>query len=195
MMKMLLTLVLVLAAGLAIAADEKITEGNYTIQDPSRTEITGELTTNSPTWHRSFGSGTPSPDCAFPLTLSGNTGQYFDAVCIQVTDENPIEVEVTVDGTTINDTTLHLFCDPFDSTDSLANAVYYNDDGGQGLLSAFSLANNVVLTPGNTYWLVLSTFSAGDMGTYRVVTSDNVILCGTVNIDHTDWSAIKELFR
>jgi hypothetical protein len=195
MSKTLMALALVLVAGLAIAADEKRPEGDYTIQNPSRTEITGELTQESPTWHRSFGSGTPSPACAFSLTLSGNFGQYFDAICIQVTDQGPIEVEVTVEGTTINDTTLHLFCDPFDSGDSLANAVFYNDDGGVGLLSAFTLANNIVLSPGENYWLVLSTFSAGDMGTYRMVTSDNVIVCGSVSLDQADWSTIKDLFR
>lgn len=194
-MKLVMTLSLVLIAAVAFAADEKVIEGDYTIEFPSRAEITGELDGNSPTWNRSFGSGVYSPECAFPLTLSSNTGQYYDAICIEVTDQNPIEVEVTVDGTTINDTTLHLFCDPFDASDSTLNAVFYNDDGGEGLLSAFTLANNIVLDPGATYWLVLSTFSAGDMGTYRIVTSDNVTVCGTVSTDATDWSTIKSLFR
>lgn len=193
-MRMVITLALVLVAGLAFA-NEKIAEGDYSIQNPSRAEITGELDGSSPTWNRSFGSGVPSPACAFPLTLSSNTGQYYDVICIQVTDQNPIEVEVTPTGTSIGDTTLHLFCDPFDAGNSTANAVYYNDDGGEGLLSAFTAANNVVLAPGATYWLVLSTFSGGATGTYRIVTSDNVTVCGTVDADAVDWSAIKGLFR
>jgi hypothetical protein len=193
-MKMVITFALVLVAGFAFA-NEKIAEGDYSIQNPSRAEITGELDGNSPTWNRSFGSGVPSPACAFPLSLSANTGQYYDVICVQATDQNPIEVEVTVEGTSINDTTLHLFCEGFDAGNSTANAVYYNDDGGEGLLSAFTAANNVVLAPGTNYWLVLSTFSANDMGTYRIVTSDNVTVCGTVNADAVDWSAIKGLFR
>jgi hypothetical protein len=194
-MKLVMTLSLVLIAAMAFAADEKIIDGDYRIENPSRAEITGELDGNSPTWNRSFGGGVYSPECAFALTLSGNTGQYYDAICIEVTDQNPIEVEVTTDGTTIGDTTLHLFCDPFDASDSTLNAVFYDDDGGAGLLSAFTLDDNIVLAPGATYWLVLSTFSQGAMGTYRIVTSENVTVCGTVSTDATDWSTIKSLFR
>lgn len=190
-----LILALSLVAGLATAKDEKIPDGDYVMDAPSRIQITGMLDGSSPTWNRAFGSGAASPDCMFQLTDSGNDGQYYDQICITTTDDTPIEIVVDAGGTTIGDTTLHLYCANFDAGDPLANCVYYDDDGGDGLLSAIVLADNVVLPPGTEYWLVLSTFSGGDMGSFTINTSDNVALCGGVGTEATDWSNLKSLFR
>ena len=191
-----LILVVVLMAGLAMAKDEKIADIDYVMDAPSRIQITGMLDSSSPTWNRAFGSGTPSPtDCAFVLTDSGNDGQYYDQMCITSTDDMPIEIVVDGDATEIADTTMYIFCANFDANDPLANVVYYDDDGGDGLYSAINLDDGVILPAGTEYWLVLSTFSAGDMGSFTINTSDNVAMCGSVGTENTDWSSVKGLFK
>lgn len=67
-------------------------------------------------------------------------------------------------GTTINDTVLSLYCDPFEPTDAQANLVAYDDDGGDGLLSAFDGSEGAFLQPNTTYWLVISLFSTTSIG-------------------------------
>ena len=51
-----------------------------------------------------------------------------------------------------------------------------DDDDGAGFLSAIALADNVTLTPGKTYWAVITTYSVGDTGAYQLDFSDNVVL-------------------
>ena len=188
-------LAVALLAGFAMAADEKIQDKDYVFEGTSRIQITGTLDSSSPTWNRAFGSGAPSLDCIFGLSDSGADGQYFDQFCITSTDDNPIEIVVDGNATTISDTTLHIYCDTFDPNAPLDNCVYYDDDGGDGLYSAITAADNVVLPAGTEYWLILSTFSGGDMGDFVMDTSDNVALCGSVANEPTDWSSIKSLFR
>jgi len=196
MKKAIATMIAVaLLAGLAMAADEKIQDKDYVFDGQSRIQITGTLDSSSPTWNRAFGSGSAMPDCMFGLTDSGADGQYFDQFCITSTDDNPIEIVVNAGGTTIGDTTLHIYCSNFDPNAPLDNCVYYDDDGGDGLLSAITLADNVVLPAGTEYWLILSTFGTGAMGDFVMDTSDNVALCGVVANEATDWSSIKSLFR
>ncbi|HOX26092.1 MAG TPA: hypothetical protein PLL30_08985 [Candidatus Krumholzibacteria bacterium] len=191
-----LALALALGAGIAAAADEKSIDVNeYTIPEPGRIQITGALSTASPMWNRGFGTGLYSLACAFPLTDSGADGQYYDVYCVEATDQSPIEIVVNSNGTTIGDTTLFLYCDPFNPATPLANAVFYDDDDGVSLLSAFMLSDNIVLPPGTSYWLVISTFSGGITGSYAIDTSANVVLCGGVGAEATDWSSIKGLFR
>ena len=196
MKKVMATMLAVaILAGFAMAADEKIQDKDYVFEGTSRIQITGTLDSSSPTWNRAFGSGAPSLDCIFGLTDSGNDGQSFDQICITTTDDNPIEIVVDGNATVIGDTTLHIYCDIFDPNSPLDNCVYYDDDGGEGLYSAITLADNVFLPPGFEFWLVLSTFGAGDFGDFVIDTSDNVTLCGTVATEPTDWSSIKSLFR
>ena len=196
MKKVMVTILgVALLAGLAMATDEKIQDRDYVFNGQSRIQITGTLDASSPTWNRAFGGGAPMVDCMFGLTDSSIDGQTFDQICITSTDDNPIEIVVDADATTIGDTTLHIYCENFDSTMPLDNCVYYDDDGGDGLYSAITLADNVVLPAGTSFWLILSTFGSGDLGNYVIDTSDNVTLCGTVATENTDWSSIKSLFQ
>ena len=78
-------------------------------------------------------------------------------------------------GTTIGDTTISLYCNPFDQTDATANLVAYDDDSN-GLLSAFIATDGITLTPGNVYWFVLATFGNGATGDYTIEFSTNVVL-------------------
>jgi len=193
---MTLALALVAVAGIAVAAGEKEADvRDVVMQEPGRIQITGTLDSSSPMWNRGYGSGAYSLACAFPLTDSSADGQYYDLFCVESTDQNPIQIEVDAGSTTIGDTTMFLFCDPFNPNTPLLNAVFYDDDDGDGLTSAFTLADNIMLPPGTDYWLVLSTFSGGVTGNFTLNTSDNVILCGGVPIDNHDWTTVKGLFR
>jgi hypothetical protein len=165
------------------------------MNDPSLIVITGTLDSNSPVFNRGFNNvDPPDPNCAFPLTDSSD-GQYYDAICITSTDDQPIEVIVDAGATTISDTHMELYCDPFDPNNPLDNAVFSDDDDGDGLMSAFTFSDNLVLTPGTDYWLVLTTFSPGAMGDFTINTSDNVALCGGVGTENHSWSELKGLYR
>ena len=191
---LLTTLVLALLVGTAFAELKRPDVRDATMQEGSRIVITGTLDSNSPTWNRGFNNvDGPDPNCGFLLTDSSD-GQYYDLICITSTDDNPIEVIVDAAGTTIGDTHMELYCDPFDPNSPLANAVFSDDDDGDGLFSAFLAADNLVLNPGTNYWLVLTTFSPGDAGDFAINTSDNVVLCGGVANESRSWSEIKGLY-
>ena len=162
--------------------------------------VSGVLDNSSPIWDRIFG-GAIDVGCNATMTDSSNDGQYYADIAFQVTDSNPITVEVNGAGTSIGDTVIAIYCDPFDATMPMVNVVAYDDDGGAGTLSAFTAVDNISLTVGNTYHLILSTYSGGVAGTYQVDFSDNVVLgtagagslsCGTtVGFDNgipTDWA-------
>jgi hypothetical protein len=191
---LLMTLVLALVlASVALAEMKRPDTKDAVYNNPALMVITGTLDANSPTWTRGFNNVDP-PDlsCNFPLSLS-SSGVYYDVFCITGTDANPVEIIVDLAGTTVGDTHMELYCDPFDPLDTLANAVFSDDDDGDGLMSAFTLSDGLVLNGGD-YWLVLTTFSAGDSGTFTINTSDNVALCGGVATESQSWSEIKALY-
>ncbi len=197
-MKKLLFLTLVLALVLATAASAEMKRPDTkdaTYNNPSLMVISGTLDQNSPTWNRAFNNvDPPSAACDFPLTLS-SAGQYYDVFCITSTDDMPIEVIVDAAATTIGDTHMELYCDPFDPSDATANAKFSDDDDGDGLMSAFTISDGLMLSPGVDYWLVLTTFSAGDMGDFTINTSDNVVFCGGVGTESKSWTELKGLYR
>ena len=191
-----LLLILAVSAGFAIAADKPIDNEEYTIQNPGRILITGVLDTSSPLWDRGVDySAPPAPNCDFPFVDHGSGPAAYDQHCFRVTDTSPVEMEV-VDPTTVYDTTLYIFCEGFDAAFPLNEGVFWDDDGGVGLRSAFTLSDNIVLTPGVDYWLVVSVYyHTTTLGDYTIQTGDNVTLCGSVANENTDWSSIKSLFR
>ncbi len=193
-------LLLTLCAAVALAAGDKQPDTqDYVMQAQSRIQITGAFTESSPVWDRGYGFGDPAPEtCDYGLTAAFYQGQYYDMFCVTSTDANPVEFVVSTNGTTLDDTTLHLFCADFDPTMPLAECVYYDDDGGEGLYSAITVEDGVILTPDTEYWLVISNYGVGDdgdMGDFVIDTSDNVELCGGVAVQSTDWSSIKGLFE
>lgn len=123
------------------------------------------LDATSSVWDRVFG-GSVDLTCNSAVVDSGSDGQYYDVIPIEVTAAENLEVEVV--SFTGGDTTITLYCDPFDPMNPLANAVAYDDDDGIGTLSAFTAADGITLQPGNTYFFVLSTFSGGVTGDFQI---------------------------
>jgi hypothetical protein len=190
---MTLALALVLSS-MALAEQKRPDVKDGAIQNASRIVLSGTLDANSPTWGRGFNNvDPPAPGCDFPLSDSSD-GQFYEVFCIEVTDQNPVEAIVDAAATTIGDTHMELYCDPFDPANPLENAVFSDDDDGDGLFSAFLLEDNLVLSPGEQYWLVLTTFSPGDTGDFAINTSDNVMMCGGVATEGQSWTEIKGLY-
>ncbi len=196
-MKTILIMALILSLVVATAAFAE-TKGRDTkdtvISNPALSVINGTLDANSPIWNRGFNNADP-PDlsCNFPLS-SSSFGQYYDLFCITGSDDNPVEIIVDPAGTTISDTHMELYCEDFDPANSLVNAVFSDDDDGEGLYSAFTLEDGLVLSGGD-YWLVLTTFSPGDMGDFTINTSSNVSMCGGVAVEQHTWSQVKGIYR
>ena len=196
-MKKILLTALVLALVLtttAFAEMKRPDTKDVVFENPSLMVISGTLDSSSPIWNRGFNNVDP-PDlgCNFLINDSSD-GQYYDVFCITGTDDNPVEIIVDANATTIGDTHMELYCDPFDPTNPLDNAVFSDDDDGDGLMSAFTLSDNLVLSGGD-YWLVLTTFSPGAMGDFTINTSDNVVFCGSVATKTQTWSELKALYR
>jgi hypothetical protein len=107
-------------------------------------------------------------NCNATSTDSGFDGAFHEPIPIATTVAERLAVAVLSAGTTIGDTVLSLHCDPFDPLSPADNLIAYDDDGGEGLLSAFTGDDAIALDPGTTYWLVLSTFATGDSGDYEI---------------------------
>lgn len=193
----ILMIALMLIAGASLAGEKVVDTQNATPTLNTKGLLSGSLTEDSPTYDRIFG-GSVSLDCASEVMDSSQNSMFFALFCIEVSNADPIELIVDPSATNLHDTVMTLYCDPFDSTLPEANVVSFDDDGGDGLLSAFTVNDNITLTVGNTYWVVLSTFGAGDdddMGDFAIMTSDNVTECGTVATESGSWDSLKASYR
>jgi len=157
--------------------------------------VLGALTAQSGTYDRIYNQGAVDVQCGAEAIDSANDGTYYDLFCLQVDDEDPIELILDAAGTNITDTVLTLYCAPFDPLHPEQNVLAFDDDSGESTLSAFTLAQNIVLTPGEEYWLVVSTYGAGMTGNYVIQRSGNVYDCGIVGDEETNWGSVKGLFR
>jgi hypothetical protein len=125
----------------------------------------GELTTASPLWNRVYLCNV-SPACAASCSDSSQDGEYYQVIPLEVTATENLACAVT--ASSISDTTMFVYCDPFDPTTPLANVVAWDDDDGTGNWSAFTAADGVQLEPGRIYYMVLSTFSPAITGTFTI---------------------------
>ena len=99
----------------------------------------------------------------------------YAAFQISVSQQEGLEAVIDLAGTTVSDTVMAVYCDPFDPANLMARLVAYDDDSGPGQLeAAFIAGDGVTLSPGppggppRIYYLVVSSFSPGDFGTFRV---------------------------
>ena len=83
----------------------------------------------------------------------------YAAYQIAVTAEEDLEANIVLLGTTLADTVLVVYCDPFDPANPLQRVYGYDDDDGEGFHAAFTAADGVTLDPGETYWITI-----GDRG-------------------------------
>ena len=196
MKKVTVILLAMILATVAFADTDPIKDldtEDYVISEPSRIVIDGVLTGDAPIWHRwrpnSYGE--VGLNCDLVMTSDYSSEPHFDQYCFNVSTDDPVEFVVTEADF---DTVIYIYCDPFDPADATENAVKMDDDNGVGLLSAITAADGVTLVPGDDYWFIITSYSAGSTGNYSVQTSDNVTLCGVAN-DGSTWSSVKGLYR
>jgi len=145
--------------------------------------ISGSLT-GAPTYDRIF-TGNVDPNCNAASTLSGlGVGVPYAVIAIYTPVGENLIATVNPIGTDIADTTLTLYCEPFDSNDARQNVIAYDDDDGDGLLSAFDGSEGAFLAPGNLYFLVLSLFAPGTMGggNYKIDLGGDIMIAGTLTV-------------
>jgi len=136
---------------------------------PAAYTITGALDTSSPTYNRIFTSSVDPACGAVSADSTVGNGVYYQVFQLGVTANEMLELSLDGSATSINDPVLSVYCDPFDPADPMANLIAYSDDVTSGnLLPGFDATDNVALSPGVSYWLVLSTFAPGDQGTFQI---------------------------
>lgn len=178
----------------AMAAEKALDAANIKSGLTSFQTFSGTLDGSSPVYDRIYGT-TVDAHCGAPVFDSVNDSMAFDIQCIEVMDANPIEIILDPGLTSISDTVLTLYCDPFDPLAPSLNVVAFDDDDGMATLSALSVPDNIRLVPGLKYWVVVSTYGAGMHGNYTAQLSDNVFPCGGVSSEATTWGDIKGLYR
>jgi len=140
---------------------------DYVLEGPRSDTYSGTISTASPVWNRIYGCDV-SPACAAICSDSGVDGQYYEVIPIEVTAAENLECEVTEFQGTAGDSTIQVYCDPFDPMQPLVNVVAYDDDDGVDFLSAFVAADGVLLQPGQIYYLVFSPFDQGEVGDFTI---------------------------
>ena len=151
-------------------ADLALRPGGEADRPPSTRAFSesGTFNSASPTYDRIL-SGATSLTCNAPSNDSINDGMSYVALRVEVTAAENLVAEVIATGTTLGDPVLSLYCDPFDPAAPMTNLVAFNDDISQNnKMARFLDSDGITLQPGATYWLVLTTFSSGDFGTYQV---------------------------
>ncbi len=131
--------------------------------------INGLLTNTDPTFNRVFGTiFNPLNLCQTQGTLSGSgTNVFYKVYEFTVTEAGHVNIEVT--GTSgFGDSYIFLYCS-FDPLFPRENLIHSDDDGGSGLLSKFTDLD----LPVGIYYLVVTTFSNGETGSYTVEVSSN----------------------
>lgn len=200
-MKLMRCLVIALLLALPLVAqdaDEKSLQGGPKDTSGVRANrsftVNGD-TTGGPTYNRIFGGGTDN-NCNLSVSFSG-TGVGVNYAVVEfysVAGGLWDGVEVNAAGTTLGDTTMTLYCDPFDPANADLNVVVYDDDGGSGLYSAITAADGVILQPNTSYFIVLSTFSPGDVGTYQLDFAGDVALGAPILVPTmSEWGLIAFL--
>lgn len=129
-------------------------------------------------WNRPAGTDVVDTSCgagsSWVLSAQG-TAVYYDVFAILSPGGTLLEAEILNSvHTTLSDTVIALYCNPFDPAAPLANAVAYDDDGGSGLLSAFTAADGIILAPNVPYWFVVTTFANGESGFYEMAFGGDV---------------------
>ncbi len=122
--------------------------------------MSGELSATDPTYDRRFGV-TQDLTCNANSLDSGNDNLAYDVYPFAVSQNGPYEFETTLTG--LSDSYIFIYCD-FDPANPDQKLMDGNDDGGAGLASQI----NINLASQQQYYLVVTSFGNGQLGTYDV---------------------------
>lgn len=143
----------------------------------------GTLDATDPIYNRVAGGGVDLT-CNLSLSLSGiGTAVRYVAIPIISPNGGLFTAEIIMDGTTIGDTTMSLYCDPFDPGAPAMHLVSFDDDGGAGVLSGFYPSDAIMLNPDTRYWVIVSTFSNGLFGDFTLCLGGGFHVVGDADHD------------
>jgi hypothetical protein len=156
---------------------------------PCSNAVTGSLSACSDHYNR-IESANINANCGASSQDVVHNDMPYNAIKFTWAGTTQFTAEVQAGGTTLSDTVLSLYCDPFLPNVPAASLVAFDDDGGaEKGLSAFTAADNIFLTAGQSYWLVVSTFrgdntslveseedTVGDFGDYRICLPSTAIV-------------------
>lgn len=158
--------------------------------------VSGVLDGSSPTWNRRApDDGFRNLGCGLFTNDAQDNGMGYAVFEIQVSQPEDLAVSVVASGTTIPDTVLYLYCGPFDPLQPASNLIATADDivPGEDLLSAFTPERDITLTPGQSYFLVLTGFTAEDVGTFELeITSPTAVFVDEPDSIAVDIQVIDE---
>lgn len=129
--------------------------------------IPGVLAPQSPHWDRVIYYDEPVLNCEAISTDSGNNDMAYEAIPITSPTGGLLTAEITENSSVI-DTFIYLYCEPFDPLNPSANLLAADDDGGVGSLSMFAASDGINLAPDTTYHLIVSTFTTSTYGSYEL---------------------------
>ncbi|HVS62385.1 MAG TPA: hypothetical protein VMT85_02660 [Thermoanaerobaculia bacterium] len=138
------------------------------------TTITGSLVASDPAHARQSGSRPFSSSCEAGITTSAGAYRY-DVYPFQVRSAGIFTAQL---NSSDFDPFLSLYCS-FDPNNGADNLLASDDDGGPGLNSAFVAGDGIALVPGTTYFLVVTSFSAGVTGNYTLTIDPEVSFAPT----------------
>lgn len=137
------------------SSEKELDKSDYIVTQKAGSQ-SGSLDASDPTYNRIF-TADYSITCNATSSFSGSgVGIYYDVYEIHSPSGEAAVVSITSDG--LGDSVLSLYCS-FDPSDASANLVCYDDDGGAGLMSAFTPADNFLIEANTSYYLVVSSFS------------------------------------
>lgn len=143
----------------------------------------GTLDISDPIFNRVAGSGV-NLNCNLGLSLSGiGTAVRYEAIPIHSPAGGVLSAEIQTEGTTIGDTTMALYCDPFDPSAPTMHIVSFDDDDGPGVLSAFYPVDAIALNADTRYWLVVSTYGNGVFGDFALCLGGGYSVIGDADHD------------
>jgi hypothetical protein len=130
--------------------------------------VSGVLGASSPTFNRRLPSDSVAPACNLSTVDSSLDGTPYAVFEVQVSAPENLALSVVAAGTTVSDTVVYLYCGPFDPSHPEANLVAIDDDDGGNALSAFTAGDGIGLAPTQSYFLVLTSFVADDLGSFQI---------------------------
>ncbi len=137
--------------------------------------LQGELTEFSPRWDRRKDSDAIASDMCDAVALDSFNNQTPYQVFVMTTDtpDRPLEVRVrSLEATPLEfDPFVSVYCAPFDPAAPETGLMALDDDAGGYPDSLISDAQGVVIQPGQTYYVVVSSYSSyggADLGRFSV---------------------------
>jgi hypothetical protein len=168
MRKFYILMILVFAASFSVQAinDEKTDDNKEYVVQSKADVLSDETLATDPTYGRRYLNGF-SDLCNMVSNASSQNSVYYKVYPFYSSSDENLDISTTTTGGN-GDMFMALYCDPFDPTNPDLNILGIDDDGGPGSMPAFDPADNYTITANTQYYMVISTWSNGNVGSYDI---------------------------